>query len=381
MINFGLTPGDFRAMYFEQKPHHFRGALAERPVTWSDVDRLLYALEPGRPLMRMFHHGRVPEQAYTEETAEVGRSRRRLNKAKFYEYMRNGATLQINWLEQHSVAAKRLCLEVGRFAGTQTSSNAYMSFAGDGSFGKHWDTHDVFAIQLIGRKQWRIFAPTHPLPLTYQTNDRSGQTCPDEPALELTMEEGDIVYLPRGWWHHVIPLQVGSFHLSVGSYAPTLFDYVVQTSAKYLEQQLDVRKAFSLNDYRASLAEVLERLPAVLLDASNAAAFERDWVGRERMNAEFNLAALDSAAPPLKGDTSLSLATFRAPKLEGGVLLVNGAQLHLDPVSQAVVAALRDHASLRLDALCACLGNMQPNAVLRAVLELARHDVVSIQSF
>lgn len=50
------------------------------------------------------------------------------------------------------------------------------------------------------------------------------------------MEDGDMVYLPRGWWHHVIPLEVGSFHLSVGSYAPTLFDYMVQTSAKYLEQ-------------------------------------------------------------------------------------------------------------------------------------------------
>lgn len=379
MIDFGLTPDDFRSEYFEQKPCHFRGALTERPFTWSDVDQLLHILDPRVPMMRMFHHGQLPEHAYTEESTELGRSRRKLSKVKFYEYMGNGATLQLNWLEQHSVAAKRLCLEVGRFARTQTSSNAYLSFAGDGSFGQHWDTHDVFVIQLIGRKQWRIYAPTFPLPLTYQTNDRSGHTCPAEPTIELTMEEGDVLFVPRGWWHHVIPLQVGSFHLSVGCYVPTLFDYIVQTSAKYLEQQVGIRRAFSTADYREAVTEAMQKLPAVLLDAANAAGFERDWLARERMTAEFNLASLDSAASPLSGNASLSLATFRAPTLEGGMLLVNGAQLYLEPVSQAVVAALRDAESLRFDALCTRLEGIPSDAVHRAVLDLVRHDVVTIR--
>ncbi|WP_428097550.1 JmjC domain-containing protein [Candidatus Rariloculus sp.] len=181
--------------------------MAERPFAWSDIDQLLHSVEPRVPLMRMFHHGQVPEQAYTDDIVEPGRTRRVFNKAKFYEHMGRGATLVINWLEQHSVAAKRLCLEVGSFADTRTSSNAYLSFAGDGTFGQHWDTHDVFVIQLIGRKRWRIYPPTFPLPLTYQTNDTSGHTCPTEPALEVILEEGDVFYIPRGWWHHVIPLQ------------------------------------------------------------------------------------------------------------------------------------------------------------------------------
>jgi ribosomal protein L16 Arg81 hydroxylase len=380
MIDFGLTSSDFRARYFERQPHHFRGALAERPFSWSDIDQLLHVLDPRPPTMRMFLNGQLPEHAYSEEFAELGRTRRRLDKPKFYEYMGNGATLQINWLEQYSVAAKRLCLEVGRFAGAQTSSNAYMSFIGDGSFGKHWDTHDVFVIQLIGRKRWRIFTPTLPLPLTYQSNDRSGHTCPDEPAMEVVLEEGDVMYVPRGWWHHVIPLQVGSFHLSVGSYMPTLFDYVVQTSAKYLEQQVDVRKAFSSADYRETVSELMRQLPAVLLDPANAHAFELDWASRERMNAEFNLASLDSAASALSDDALLSLATFRSPKLEGGVLLVNGRHLRLEPVSQAIVVALCDLPSLRFAALCARLADVPPDAVRRAVLDLARRDIVTMRS-
>ena len=254
-----------------------------------------------------------------------------------------------------------------------------MSFTGDGSFGQHWDTHDVFVIQLIGRKHWRIYEPTWPLPLTRQTNDRSGHSCPAEPAIELILEEGDVMYVPRGWWHHVIPLQVGSFHLSVGTYSPTLFDYIVQTSAKYLEQQVSARGAFSRNDYAAALNDVMGQLRTVLLDPATAAGFERDWTGRERMNAEFNLASLDPAAVPLPETANLSLATFRAPDLEGGLLIVNGAQLRLEPVSQAVVAALRNVASLRFDALCARLDNVPRDAVRRAVLDLACHDIVSIE--
>lgn len=379
MIDFGLTSKTFRAEYFERQPYHFRGALKERPLAWSDVDELLGIIEPRVPKMRMFNNGLLPEQTYTEEFAERGVSRRRLNKAKFYGYLESGATVQINWLEEHSVAAKRLCLEVARFAGAQTSGNAYMSFTGDGSFGKHWDTHDVFVIQLIGRKQWRIYSPTWTLPLTYQTNERSGHTCPAEPAFELIMEEGDVLYVPRGWWHHVIPLQVGSFHFSVGTYAPSLFDYVIQTSAKYLEQQLPMRRSFSRAAYREAVTDVMQRLQTVLLDAGNAAAFERDWFGREVMNAEFNLATVGAAATPLPGSALLSLTTFHAPTFENGAMLVNGGQLRLEPVGQAVVAALRDVASLSFEAVCAQLADISPEAVRRAVLDLARHDVVTIQ--
>jgi ribosomal protein L16 Arg81 hydroxylase len=379
VLNFDLTRDEFLAECFEQKPHHFRGALTDRPIDWSDIDRLLHSLTPGLPLMRMFHQGPLPDQSYTQEHTELGRTQRRLNKARFYEYLGNGATLQINWLEQHLVAAKRLCLEIGRFVGAPTSGNAYMSFTGAGSFGKHWDTHDVFVIQLIGRKHWRLYAPTFPLPLTYQTHDRGEHTCPEEPTIELVLEEGDVMYVPRGWWHHVIPLDVGSFHLSVGSYPPSLFDYVVQTLAKHLEQQLTARRTFSTGDYRDAVSELLEQLPSVLLDPANAANFERDWASRERMEAEFTLAALDAAGSRLRGDAVLSLATYRSPALENGTLLVNGKQLGLDAVNRAVVSELCQVQQLSFDELCTRLADFPRDTLQGAILDLARYDIATIQ--
>jgi ribosomal protein L16 Arg81 hydroxylase len=381
MINFDLTPAQYRAEYFEKKPRLFKGALTERPYTWSDIDELLLVLEPRLPVVRLFRNGQLPESHYTEDATEAGRTRRVFKKAKFYELMSKGATLTINWLELYSVAAKRLCLEIGRYAATRTSSNAYLSFCGDGTFGAHWDTHDVFVVQLIGCKQWKVFEPTWPLPLSQQTNERSGQQCPTKPALEFVLEAGDVVYVPRGWWHHVIPMQAGSFHLSIGSYAPTLFDYVVQTSAKWLERQVEVRRAFSAADYEQTVTEMLQKLQAVLLDPINVAGFELDWLSRERMTAEFDLASLDAtASASIAGTASLSLTTYHAPTLAGGLLLVNGEKLQLDPASQAIITVLRDQQALSFDALCERLGDMPRDAVQRAVLDLTRHDVVTVHA-
>lgn len=75
----------------------------------------------------------------------------------------------------------------------------------------------------------------------------------------------------------------------------------------------------------------------------------------------------------------MSLTTFRAPDLEGEMLLVNGSKVRSDPVSQAIVAALRDIATLRFDALCARLEHIAPDAVRRAVIDLVRHDIVTLQ--
>jgi len=379
MIDFRLTPREFRSTHFEQGPYLFKAALPERPLTWADFEELLHLVPPHAPALRLFRHGIVPEREFTEEIVVLSQSRPKLDKVRFYDYMRNGATLVINRLEDYSMAAKRLCMEIARFAGAQASGNAYVSFKGDGTFGKHWDTHDVFAIQLIGRKCWRIYAPTFPLPLTYQTNDRSGHVCPAEPTLELVLEEGDVLYLPRGWWHHVIPLDEGSFHLSVGVYPPTYYDYVMWTAAQYLQRLVDLRRAYCF-DERGRAGKVLEALPALLADARNAAEFERQTAASQPLSSDFNVDLfLEPRRASLSPTSLISLTTYAAPKLERSEMLVNGSRLELDAQSRAVVVALGDSLWIAFDELCERLPELSRDAVHRAVLNLARHDIVTIR--
>ena len=158
MIAFGLTPAEFQQRHLERQPLLAKRALRE-PFPWSELDSVLHHIEPTPPVFQLFNAGPVGAERYTDLTVELGAPRRRLNQRRFYAELRGGATLVINGFENHSARGLRLCAELGRFTGWRTVGNAYLSVGGRGTFGQHWDTHDVFAIQLVGRKAGSFIRP------------------------------------------------------------------------------------------------------------------------------------------------------------------------------------------------------------------------------
>ena len=198
MVDFGMTPQEFHDTLLEKTCHLRKLAHPAPSFTWSDVDALLHQIEPVEPFFRLFVDGPVPAETYTREVMESGLRRRRLIPDRFTRLMAGGATLVINRMEVFSVEARRLCAEVERFAGYQTTANGYITFGGPGTFGKHWDVHDVFAFQLIGRKQWKVYPPTFPYPLSNHTSAQLGQQFPlgtPTPALDCQLETGDLLYI------------------------------------------------------------------------------------------------------------------------------------------------------------------------------------------
>ena len=378
MISFGMTAREFQAGCFEKRVHLQRAAAAEGLYCWADLDSSLLQIEPGGPFLKLFNRGPVPPEAYARESVELGMVRRRLDKVRFYAQLRGGATLVLNRFEEHSSLARQLCLEVARHAGHQTTSNAYVSFGGRGTFGRHWDTHNVFAIQLIGRKRWQVYPPTFALPLSHQTSDAAQPDVTAAPVLDCTLETGDMLYVPRGWWHQTLPFEAGSLHLSVGVYAPTMYDYLMWFCSRHLSMQTPARRAFTPAVEADELHALMRELGRSALDPGHRSEFLRELAARERTSSELNLALFsDPAATHLHADAHVVLTTSRTTPLANGAMFVNGAQLSLDPVSATVVSMLGG-GSLSFGALCSRLADVPVHAVHRAVLDLAQHDVVTI---
>ena len=155
-----------------------RQALRGAPFAWAQLDAALSRVEPTAPFLQLFNAGPIAEERFTEIVSELGAPRRRLSKRRFYAELEAGATLVVNGFEHYSPAALRLCAAVRRFRGAATAGNAYLSIGGGGTFGRHWDTHDVFALQLIGRKRWQVFAATFPLPLGIMLNEAEPELSP-----------------------------------------------------------------------------------------------------------------------------------------------------------------------------------------------------------
>lgn len=90
----------------------------------------------------------------------------------------------------------------------------------------HTDRQEVFVVQCGGTKRWRVFAPPHaPLAPGADPFARGkGDDVLDERALgcmlDVTLEEGDVLYVPAGFPHATATTDVASLHLTFGL-APT----------------------------------------------------------------------------------------------------------------------------------------------------------------
>lgn len=379
MIDFGLSPAAFAAEYFERRHHLHRQAVPARTFGWSELDSVLYRIEPQAPSLQLFRDGPIDEAAFTDSFVEFGAQRRRLDKARFLRLLHAGATLVVNRMERHSLAIRRLCSEVGRFAGSVPISNAYLSLGGAGTFGRHWDTHDVFALQLIGRKRWQVFAPSFPLPLAMHRSTGLEGDCPAEALLDVTLEAGDLLYLPRGFWHRAIPLAEPSLHLSVGTYAPTVHDYVSWVCATRLGGLEAARCALGREARSAELGSVVDRLGELLRDPASFAAYEAELDARETPLPEFNTGVFfATGSAGLTPDAAVTLNGFRHPGRVGSRTPSEGGRLELDPLCRRIIDTAASHAGIPLSALCAALADADPETVRLAVIDLELNGFVTV---
>ena len=379
-IDFGVSREVFRARYFEKNYLLIRGALQSAPFEWSDIDELLYRVDPLPPYFKLFKDGEIAAAEFVDEALEFGAPRRRINKAKFYDYLRGGATVVMNRIESSSRAARGLCRVVSRFAGHPAIGNAYLSFGGNGTFGEHWDTHDVFVIQLLGRKRWQVFAPTWPLPLSHQSSVGQLQRSPSAPVLECELAPGDVLYLPRGWWHRATPCNGGSFHLSVGTYAPTALEFVQWVCQRRLSLLESARIGLCGDSQQAlDVDAIVSQLGQALRDPRELTAFHRSLAERETVCAEFDLQSQVDSTAELHDDACVHLNSCYPLTFNGAHLTVNGMELRLESLRRALVLQLDKVTAMTVRSLYACAPSVPPAAVRAAIVDLAQHDVVTIR--
>jgi lysine-specific demethylase/histidyl-hydroxylase NO66 len=191
----------------------------------ADVERLVGETRLRAPGFRLVREGaQLPLSGYTEDipwrpgsfsgAAVVGRVAD--------EYAR-GATLILQALHLHWPAAALYCRALEARLGCPVQANAYLTPATSRGFAVHHDTHDVFVLQVAGRKSWRVYEPVLESPLKDQRwSPRLGD--PGPPVDEFTLEAGETLYLPRGWPHEATTSDDESLHLTIGLHPPTRMD-------------------------------------------------------------------------------------------------------------------------------------------------------------
>ena len=223
-----VEPERFFDEYWEQRPLVVaRGEAArfDSLLSAADVERLVCETGLRVPAFRLVKEGaQLPLAGYTEDIAwRPGSFSGTAVVDRVAEEFAGGATIVLQALHLHWPALALYCRELEIALGCPVQANAYFTPASARGFAVHHDTHDVFILQVPGRKRWRVYEPVLELPLKDQRWSPSLGD-PGDPVEDLVLEAGDTLYLPRGWPHEATTSDDESLHLTIGMHPPTRLD-------------------------------------------------------------------------------------------------------------------------------------------------------------
>ncbi|MGN9806065.1 cupin domain-containing protein [Micromonospora sp. L32] len=232
-----VEPAKFAAAHWGRAPLLSRADELPNPdgftdlLSPADADELLSRRGLRTPFLRVAKDGQlVPAARYTGGGGAGAEITDQVLDEKVLELYASGATLVLQGLHRTWPALVDFARDLGAALSQPLQVNAYLTPAGSQGFATHYDTHDVFVLQVDGRKHWRIHPPVLPDPLEQQPwggrADEVAATADGPAALDVVLAPGDALYLPRGWLHSAQAQESSSLHLTVGIRALTRYAMV-----------------------------------------------------------------------------------------------------------------------------------------------------------
>ncbi|MFV2104540.1 cupin domain-containing protein [Micromonospora sp. LOL_024] len=243
-----VEPAKFAAAHWGHTPLLSRAAELPNSANFTDLfspadaDELLSRRGLRTPFLRVARDGQLlPAARYTGGGGAGAEIDDQVLDEKILQLYADGATLVLQGLHRIWPAVIDFTRDLSAAVGQPMQVNAYLTPPGSQGFATHYDTHDVFVLQVDGRKHWRVHPPVLPDPLERQPwggrADEVAATAQGPAALDVVLEPGDALYLPRGWLHSAQAQESSSLHLTVGVRALSRYALVEELLALAAEDQ------------------------------------------------------------------------------------------------------------------------------------------------
>lgn len=256
----GLSPAQFMKRHWQKQPLLVRQALpgVQPPIDRAGLARLAASEDVESRL--------VAQQSGDRWTMRQGPI------AKLPAWSKAQWTLLVQGLDLHVPAAHEL-LSRFRFVPEARLDDLMLSYASDGGgVGPHFDSYDVFLIQVSGQRHWRIGR------LGISTSGALREDVPlkvlsdFEPEQEFTLEAGDMLYLPPGWAHDGVAVGGDCMTASVGFRSPWRSELANELLVRLTDDEEAPRGDRMYMDPRQTATAEPGRIPEQLL------SFARDAV-------------------------------------------------------------------------------------------------------
>jgi hypothetical protein len=383
------APEEFLASSWGVRLLHVRGRAGRFSdlMPWPRLSEILRRHRLDFPRLRLVQDGKpLPVSSYLRHASGArGRtSIPRLKPVELAKHLRAGATLVLDAVDELSEPVEELAEGLELLFREHVQVNLYAGWQTSRGFDLHWDDHDVFILQVAGRKRWSVYGMTRPYPLVNDVEKAQKPT--HEPLWEGTLEDGDLLYIPRGWWHVALPLAEPTLHLTVGIHNRTGLDLLRWLSERMRASEIfrrDLPRTTSASEREAHVARMREELFAEF-DRAVLERFykDQDAQAAPRARVTLPLDAMPQATTPAP-DARVRLLAPRRLKIEskdGGVEFdCMKRRWRFAEAALPILRRLDEARECTVGELCeAARGHTDEKTVRTFVFELSRHGLVAI---
>ena len=177
----------------------------------------------------------------------------------------DGYTIVLDGVERYIRAIAALSQSIEVELNFPVQVNAYITPPRSQGLVPHYDDHDVLILQIQGSKTWHIYEGADIPPREIQREKDKAVAIEDLPSpIDLQLEAGDVLYLPRGKVHEAETNSEPSIHLTVGVHAPTAL--MLAVGALYAQSFHDDRLNAQLPPRHLDDADQRAALDALMRD-------------------------------------------------------------------------------------------------------------------
>lgn len=257
---------DFFAKNFESGVLHvprddraFYGSL----LSMEEIDHVLTTLHLSHPSVHMVNAAK-PDLETGDYTYPSGL----IDAARLYQEYADGGSIVLNQLEGSLPSLMSLCRAMEAEFSSRFQCNIYVTPADSQGLKTHYDTHDVFVLQISGSKHWVIYDT--PIERPFRGQDFTpGAYEPGEKTMEFDLRPGDMVYVPRGVMHDATSTDEDSCHITLGLLPSSWTDLLLEAVARVGLEDAELRRSlpvgfakrdFDRDEARAFFADLLSRV-------------------------------------------------------------------------------------------------------------------------
>lgn len=224
------------------------------------------------PSVRIVKNGKeIPSGEYTLKSTPIGHHRKDgiINTEKAFALFNTGATFVIQAGQRYFNNLSHCCLHLSKKFAAPVQANLYITPDKSQGFNPHWDTHDVFVMQISGTKTWHLYGFEKELPTKNQSFVSKDYN--KQPLHTIQLMPGDFLYVPRGYVHDAIADNGISSHITIGILSFTWYRFFSEVFPQ-LEEFKDFRESVPL--WNEDLTDLIQQKTDILKQKLSELNFE-----------------------------------------------------------------------------------------------------------